>query len=364
MKKNPYILIRGRKIGAGFPVYVIAELSANHNRDYSEAVRLVKAAKIAGADAIKIQTYTPDTLTLQCDSPDFRVKGGTLWDGRKLYDLYKEAAMPWDWQPKLKKLAEKLRIELFSTAFDATAVDFLEKMKVRVHKIASFELVDIPLIKKMAATGKPLILSTGMASLRDIQDAVSAARGAGAKNIALLKCTSAYPALADEMNLRTIPHMEKHFHVPVGLSDHTLGSVSAIASVVMGASIVEKHLTLSRKKKGPDSAFSLEPQEFREMVDAIRSTEKALGRVHYGSAVQEAKSKVFRRSLYAVADIQKGEIFTKGNVRSIRPAFGLAPKFFEKIMGCRARKAISRGTALARSHIGRIVSRNVRRREL
>src|SRR6202453_1350598 len=296
--------IGGKSIGPGFPAYMVAEISANHNQDYDQAVRIVHAAKDAGADAIKLQTYTPDTITISSDREEFRVGGGTLWDGRTLHDLYGEAHMPWDWQPRLKSLAESLGMDCFSSAFDPSAVDFLEKMNVPAHKVASFELVDIPLIQKMARTGKPLIISTGMATVEEIEEAVQAAREAGAEQIALLKCTSAYPARAEEMNLQTIPEMARRFGVPIGLSDHSMGIAVPVAAVALGACIVEKHLTLSRLAPGPDSAFSLEPHEFKEMVDAIRAAEKALGEVHFGLSDNEKASRAFRRSLFVVEDIQ------------------------------------------------------------
>ena len=335
-----------RRIGWGEPVYIVAELSANHNQDFEQAVALIHAAKEAGADAVKLQTYTPDTLTIPSDKEYFRIGGGTLWDGRTLYDLYGEAYMPWEWQPKLKEIADDIGIDLFSTAFDLTAVDFLEEMGVPVHKVASFEIVDIPLIEKMARTGKPLIISTGMATLGEIEEAVQAARRAGATQIALLKCTSAYPAPPEEMNLRTIPHLSEAFGVPVGLSDHTLGIAVPVAAVALGACIVEKHFTLSRDIPGPDSAFSLEPQEFKAMVEAIRTAEKALGEVHYGVSEREAQSRIFRRSLFVVRDMRAGEVFTDENVRSIRPGYGLPPKYLPEILGRRAVKDIEKGTPL------------------
>jgi len=342
-----YINIKGRRIGWGEPVYIIAEMSANHSQDFDQAVRILHAAKEAGADAVKLQTYTPDTLTISSDKEYFRIGGGTLWDGRTLYDLYREAYMPWEWQPKLKKIADEIGIDLFSTAFDASAVDFLEEMGVPVHKVASFEVVDISLIEKMARTGKPLIISTGMATLGETEEAVQAARRAGATQIALLKCTSAYPAPPEEMNLRTIPHLAEAFGVPVGLSDHTLGIAVPVAAVALGACIVEKHFTLSRDIPGPDSAFSLEPHELKAMVEAIRTVEKALGKVHYGVSEREAQSRVFRRSLFVVKDMKAGEVFTKENVRSIRPAYGLPPKYFNQILGRRASRDIPAGTPLS-----------------
>jgi len=348
---NKFIEINGRQIGLGHPIYIVAELSANHNQNFDQAVQLIHAAKSAGADAIKLQTYTPDTLTIRSDKEYFRVGGGTLWDGRTLYDLYGEAYTPWEWQPKLKAIANDLGLDLFSTAFDATAVDFLEEMGVPLHKVASFEIVDIPLIEKMARTGKPLLISTGMATLGEIEEAVQTARNAGTMQIALLKCTSAYPAPPEEMNLRTIPHLAEAFHVPVGLSDHTLGIAVPVAAVALGACIVEKHFTLSRAISGPDSAFSLEPQEFKAMVEVIRTTEKAVGKVHYGVSEQEAKSRVFRRSLFVVKDMKTGEAFTTENVRSIRPGCGLHTRYLNEIMGRRASQDIQRGTPLSWRHI-------------
>jgi len=345
--------INSRRISPGEPVYVVAELSCNHRQDRQQAVALIHAAKEAGADAIKLQTYTPDTLTIQSNQECFRISSGTLWDGRTLYDLYSEAYTPWEWQPELKALANSMGMDLFSTAFDSSAVDFLEQMDVPVHKVASFEFVDIPLIRKMARTGKPLILSTGMATLAEIEEAVNVARAERATQIALLKCTSAYPAPPEEMNLRTIPHLAEAFQVPVGLSDHSLGITVPVGAVALGACILEKHFTLSRAAGGPDSAFSLEPHEFKEMVDAIRTTEKALGNVHYGLTERQAKSRVFRRSLFAVRDIQAGEVFTADNIRSIRPAHGLRPRHFEELLGKRAACDLERGTPLIWEHVNR-----------
>lgn len=342
-----YIEINGRKIGTGHPVYIVAEISANHNQKFHQAVELIKAAKEAGTDAVKFQTYTPDTLTIKSDRPEFRIGGGTLWDGKTLYDLYAEAYTPWEWQPKLKEVAEELGLDFFSTAFDPTAVDFLEEIGVPVHKIASFEIVDIPLIEKMARTAKPLIISTGMATLGEIEEAVRAARNAGATQIALLKCTSAYPSPPEEMNLRTIPHLAESFGVPVGLSDHTLGIAVPVAAVALGACIVEKHFTLSRNIPGPDSTFSLEPHEFKTMVEAIRTAEKALGKVHYGVSEREARSRAFRRSLFVVKDMKAGEIFTEENIRSIRPGYGLHPRYLKDVLGRRATRDIPAGAPLS-----------------
>jgi pseudaminic acid synthase len=347
------LTIGNRRIGAGEPAYVIAEVSANHNRDFTQAVRIVEAAKKAGADAIKLQTYTPDTITIQSSKEYFRVSGGTLWDGKTLYDLYGEAYTPWDWQPKLKQVANDLGMDLFSSAFDETAVDFLEQMGVPAHKVASFELVDIPLIEKMARTGKPLIMSTGMASIEEIEEAVSAARRAGASQIALLKCTSAYPARAEDMNLRTIPELAQRFQVPAGLSDHTMGVAVPVAAVALGASMIEKHLTLSRSTPGPDSAFSLEPEEFKAMVDAVRTAEKALGNVHFGLTEKEHASRRFRRSLFVVKEVKQGQIFDSENVRSIRPGNGLHPRHLKEVVGKRASCDIERGTPLRWELVGK-----------
>jgi len=348
---NGQIKINNRCIDFYHAVYIIAEMSANHNGDFDQAVKILHAAKEAGADAVKLQTYTPDTITIKSDAPEFRIKR-TIWEGRVLYDLYSEAYMPWEWQPKLKEIANDLGLDLFSTAFDPTAVDFLEEMGVPVHKVASFEIVDIPLIEKMARTGKPLIISTGMATLAEIDEAVSAAKGAGASQIALLKCNSAYPAPLEEMNLRTIPHMAEGFGLPVGLSDHTLGIAAPVAAVTLGACIIEKHFTLSRDFPGPDSAFSIEPHELKAMVEAVRAAEKTLGKVCYGVSEKEAKSRVFRRSLFVVKDVKAGEVFTEDNVRSIRPGHGLPPKFLKEVLGKKATCDIKRGTPLSWSHIG------------
>jgi len=341
---QPSITINGRRIGPGQPTYVIAEMSANHNQDYGHAVEILKAARAAGADAVKLQTYTADTLTLRCDNQYFRVGKGTLWEGRTLHDLYDEAHTPWEWQPKLKKIADDLGMDLFSSPFDDTAVDFLESMHVPAYKIASFEVVDLPLITKVASTRKPMIMSTGMASLAEIDVAVNTARAAGCPEIALLKCTSAYPAPPEEMNLRTIGHLAEAFGVPVGLSDHTLGVAVPVAAVALGACIVEKHFTLSRKEPGPDSAFSLEPDELKLMIDSIRVAEKSLGAISYATNVTESASKVFRRSLFVVADVKAGESFTKQNVRSIRPGYGLAPHLITEVLGRRAARDVPRGT--------------------
>ena len=342
-----HIQIGDRLIGTGRPAYIVAELSANHNQEFETAACIIRAAKAAGADAVKLQTYTPDTMTIASEREEFRVCGGTIWDGRKLYDLYAEACTPWAWQPKLKRVAEDLGMDLFSSAFDATAVDFLEKMNVPTHKLASFELVDLPLIRRMAGTGKPMIMSTGMATVEEIEQALQSARAAGASQIALLKCTSAYPAPADEMNLRTIPAMSRRFGLPVGISDHTLGISVPVAAVALGACIIEKHLTLSRSAPGPDSSFSLEPDEFKAMVEAVRTAEQALGEVHFGLTPKEEASRVHRRSLFVVEDLREGEAFTGSNVRSIRPGHGLHTRHLEEVLGRRAARNIERGTPLS-----------------
>lgn len=347
--------INSRKIGPGEPVYIVAEMSANHNQDFDQAVRILEEAKAAGADAVKLQTYTPDTLTIDCDNEYFRIKG-TIWEGKDLYQLYGEAYTPWEWQTKLKGIADQLGLDLFSTPFDTTAVDFLETMGVPAYKVASFELIDLPLLRKIATTGKPVILSTGMASLSEIDEAVKTLREEGASQIALLKCTSAYPALPADMNLRTIPHLAAAFGVPVGLSDHTPGVAVPVAAVVLGACIIEKHFTLSRADKGPDSEFSLEPQEFKTMVAAVREAEQALGQVCYGLSQKERDSRVFRRSLFVVRDMAAGEEFTEANVRSIRPGHGLHPRYLETILGRRAVCDIKKGTPLSWTHVGEAAS--------
>ena len=342
-----HIQIGERQIGPGHPVYMVAELSANHNRSFERAVRLVQAAKECGADAVKLQTYTPDTITLQSEREYFRIGGGTAWDGRTLYDLYAQAYTPWEWQPELKKVADDLGLDLFSSPFDCSAVDSLEAMQIAAYKVASCEVVDLPLIEKMSRTGKPLIISTGMATLEEIEEALSTAQQAGARQIALLKCTSAYPADPAEMNLRTIPELARRFEVPVGLSDHTLATTVPIAAVALGVCIIEKHLTLSRSLKGPDSAFSLEPDEFKAMVDAVRVTEKALGAVHFGPTESERNSRTFRRSLFVVENVSRGGVFNEKNVRSIRPGHGLHTRHLPEIVGKSAARDIERGTPLS-----------------
>jgi pseudaminic acid synthase len=349
---NKEISIKGKRIGHGLPVYVIAEISANHGGKFEQAVKLIHAAKKAGADAIKLQTYTPDTMTIDCKKADFLVGKGTLWEGRNLYELYAEAFTPWDWQPELKRIAEDNELHLFSTPFDSTAVEFLEKMDVPAHKVASFELIDIPLLQKIGSTKKPVIMSTGMASITEIEEAVITLHNAGCSEVAILKCTSAYPAPAEEMNLRTISNLYETFDCPVGLSDHSMGIAVPIAAVSLGACIIEKHFTLSRSIPGPDSAFSLEPHELEEMIKSIRIVEKALGTISYAPSAQEEKMRVYRRSLFVVNDMKTGERFTQTSVRSIRPGYGLHPKYLDIILGRKASRDIERGTPVSWDLVG------------
>ena len=344
----PHIEINGRRIGRGHPTYVVAEMSGNHGQDYDRAARIVQVAAEAGADAVKLQTYTADTLTIDADSDIFRIGGDSLWAGTTLYDLYREAHTPWEWQPKLKKLADGLGIDLFSSPFDVTATDFLDDLGVPAYKIASFECIDPELVRYIAGKGKPVLMSTGMATLSEIDQAVRAARagGAGPGRLLLFKCASAYPAPSSAMNLRTIPHLAGAFNLPVGLSDHTLGTEVAVAAVAMGACAIEKHVTLSRAEGGPDAAFSLEPDELRAMVERIRVAEQALGEVFYGPTEWEKPNRVFQRSLIVTADLKAGNEFTADNVRSIRPGYGLSPGFINDVLGRRAARVITRGTPL------------------
>jgi pseudaminic acid synthase len=349
---NQPMEVAGRRIGWGEPTYVIAELSANHRQDLDEAVRLVRAAADAGADAVKLQTYTPDTITLESDRPEFRISSGTVWDGRTLHDLYGEAYTPWEWHELLQREAHQAGMELLSSPFDDTAVDFLEALGLPAYKIASFEIVDLGLIRRVAATGKPMIISTGMATLPEIAEAVDAARQAGARDIVLLKCTSAYPAPPEDANLRTIANLAETFGVPVGLSDHTLGIAVPVAAVAMGAVMIEKHFTMSRAVPGPDAGFSLEPDEFAEMVRQVRTAERALGQVSYAPTEREAGSRILRRSLFVVADIRSGEAFSASNVRSIRPGHGLHTRHLGEVLGRQATRDIERGTPLSWDLIG------------
>lgn len=338
--------IGSHAIGSGRRCFLIAELSANHGQDYEVAARSLEAMKKAGADAVKVQTYTADTITLACDTPPFRIKGGTLWDGRTLHDVYAEASMPWEWQPRLQALAHDLGLEFFSSPFDHSAVDFLESLHVPAHKIASFEVVDLPLLQKVASTGKPVIMSTGMATLPEIEEALTTLREAKSGPVALLKCTSAYPAAPEEMNLRTIPDMAARFGVPIGLSDHTMGHTVPVAAVALGACIVEKHFILSRAMGGPDAPFSMEPAEFQAMAEAIRTTEAALGGISYERTPKDEKMTAFRRSLFISADVAAGEPLTPANVRSVRPADGLHPRHWQEVLGRKAARPLTKGTPL------------------
>jgi pseudaminic acid synthase len=340
--------INSRLIGPGEPVYVIAEISSNHGQSFETAEGLVRGAHAAGADAVKLQTYTPDTITIDSDGPAFVQGGGSLWQGTTLHQLYRTAYMPWEWQPRLKAVADELGIDCFSSPFDATAVDFLLEMDVPAFKIASFELVDLPLIRLVAATGRPMIMSTGMATVDEIDEAVATAREAGATEIALLKCTSAYPSPPESVNLRAIPAMAERWRVPIGLSDHTQGVAVPAAAVAMGVSLVEKHVTSSHADATPDEAFSLDLAEFATMVEAIRTVERAMSGAQIGPTEQESESRRFRRSLFVVEDVSAGETLTERNVRSIRPAAGLHTREYEAVLGRRAKVAIARGTPLSR----------------
>lgn len=331
---DPVVTIAGRRIGVDHRPYVIAELSANHNGKLETALRIIETAKAAGADAVKLQTYRPDTITLDCESEEFRIRGG-LWDGRTLYDLYQEAHMPWEWHTFLFEHARKLDITIFSSPFDHSAIDLLEDLNAPAYKIASFEAVDLPLIKYAASTGKPLIISTGMADAEEIQEAIDAAREGGCKELAILHCVSGYPAPASDYNLRTIPDMIARFGLVTGLSDHTLDNTTAIASIALGASIIEKHFTLDRNGGGPDDSFSLEPNELAALCRDARTAWGALGRVDYGRKSSEQGNVKFRRSLYFVKDLKAGEVVTADAVRSVRPGYGAAPKFLEQVIGKR-----------------------------
>lgn len=339
------IQIGDRIVGQGHRPFVICELSANHNGDLDRALSMIELAALTGADAIKLQTYTPDTLTIDSDLPDFRIESGP-WQGRTLYDLYSEAQTPFEWHQALFEKARALGMTIFSTPFDESAVDLLEGLEAPCYKIASFEAIDLPLIARAAATNKPLIISTGLAGVAEIAEAVQVARSNGTGGVALLHCTSAYPARFSDANLRTIANMADTFGVPTGLSDHTPGIAAAVASIALGCSIVEKHFTPSRADGGPDAPFSLEPGEFKALVDACRAAHEAIGSVNYAVLDAEKANLRFRRSLYVVAPVSKGELITPGNVRSIRPGFGLAPKYRDKVLGSRATRDLSPGEAL------------------
>jgi len=327
-------------------VFIIAELSANHGHDINIAKDTIKAAKESGADAIKIQTYTADTLTIDCDNEYFKLASGTIWDGRTLYDLYSEAYTPWEWHKELMEYAKNIGLIFFSTPFDKSAVDFLAELNVPVYKVASFEIMDIPLIEYIASKGKPVIMSTGIASLNDIDEAVTACRRVGNEQIVLLKCTSTYPAKIEDANLKTIPNMKETFGVEVGLSDHTLGITAPVVAVALGAKIIEKHFILDKSIGGPDASFSLEPHEFKQMVDAVRGAEKALGKVDYSMDEKKKNNRFLGRSLFVIKDIKVGERFTAENIRSIRPGYGLKPKYFNEVLEKTASKDIKRGSPL------------------
>jgi pseudaminic acid synthase len=338
--------IAGRTIGRSYPPLIVAELSGNHNGTLQRALALVDAAKEAGADAIKLQTYTADTLTIDHTGPEFRISGG-LWDGRTFYDLYRQAHTPWEWQKQLFERARALELLVFSSPFDGSAIDFLETLDCPAYKIASFEIVDLPLIRKAAATGKPLIISTGMANLDEISEAVTAARAGGCRDLALLHCISSYPAPAADSNLLTLPHLADAFSVPAGLSDHTTGTSVAVAAVALGACVIEKHMTLARSDGGPDAAFSLEPHEFRQLVLDCSTAYAALGRVHFDLKGSEAGNINFRRSLYFVADVNEGQLIGPEHVRSIRPGYGLPPKYFDQVVGRRVVRTVKFGTPVS-----------------
>lgn len=345
------VTIDDRRIGPNEPVYVIAEMSANHNQDLDTAKQLVEKAAWAGADAIKVQTFRPETMTLNSDRDPFRIDAGTEWDDQTLFDLYESAYLSWDWHEPLQEMADDLGMDFFSTAFDSTAVEFLESLDVPVHKTASFEIVDLPLLKTMAKTGKPIIISTGLADLGEIEEAVEACQEVGQDQLILLKCTSSYPAPPKEMNLRTIPNLSEIFGCPSGLSDHSRGLEVPVVATSLGARVIEKHLTLDRDLDTPDSHFSLEPEGFQSMVESVRTAERALGDPQYGPTEAESNNRQFRRSLFVVRKISEGEKFTSENVRSIRPGHGLAPKHYSEILGRTATTTVEMGTPLEWKHV-------------
>jgi len=362
MAKVSNVKIGNCYIGPDDPVYIVAELSANHHHNLDIAQKTIEAIKESGADAVKFQTYTADTLTIDCNNEYFQIKQGTLWDGKTLYDLYKEAYMPWEWQPKLKRIAEELGLICFSSAFDKTSVDFLEEMDVAAHKIASFEITDIPLIEYVASKGKPILISTGIATIEDIEDAVDACRNAGNDQVVILKCTSCYPAKEDQLNLKTITDIAQRFGVNTGFSDHSISTTVPAIAVACGACIIEKHFILDKSQGGPDAVFSLEPAEFKQMVDTVKNIEKAsrkippelakqakvaIGKVSYELSEQANKNRNFCRSLFVVEDIKAGDAITEENVRSIRPGFGLSPEYLKDVLGRVAAKDIKRGTPLS-----------------
>lgn len=344
------VSIANRKIGLDYPPYIIAELSANHNGSMETALEIIKQAKLCGADAVKLQTYKADTITLNSQNEEFMIHGG-LWDGQSLYELYEKAHLPWDWHKPLFEYARKLDITIFSSPFDNTAVDLLEDLNTPAYKIASFEAVDLPLIKYVASTGKPMIISTGMADAEEIQEAIDAARSGGCKELAILHCVSGYPAPAEDYNLRTIPDMMSRFGLVTGLSDHTLDNTTAITSVVLGASIIEKHFTLNRDGGGPDDSFSLEPEGLTALCRDSKTAWQALGKIDYGRKASEQGNIQFRRSLYFVKDLKAGDIITEDAVRSVRPGFGLAPKFLDEVIGKKVVKDVVENTPVSHDAI-------------
>jgi N-acetylneuraminate synthase len=353
MKNNDFILLGNKKVGLNHPPFIIAEMSGNHNQSLDRALKIVDAAADSGAHALKIQTYTPDTMTLDLDEREFHIGDpDNLWTGRSLYDLYGEAYTPWEWHKPIFDRAKEHGMLAISTPFDDTSVDFLETLEVPFYKIASFENTDLPLIKKVASTGKPIIISTGMMSISEMDDAVKAAKKGGCNDLILLKCTSTYPSSPEGTNLKTIPVIRKMFDCEVGLSDHTMGIGSAVASVCFGSTVIEKHFTLNRSDGGVDSTFSLEPHEMDLLVIESERAWSSLGNISFGPSEKEENSKIFRRSLYIVEDMKAGEIITKKNMRAIRPGHGLSPKYFEKILGMKVNKDINRGTAIDWSFIG------------
>ena len=339
--------VNGRKIGLDYPPYIIAELSANHNGSMETALKIIEQAKLCGADAVKLQTYKADTITLNSQNEEFMIRGG-LWDGQSLYELYEKAHLPWDWHKPLFDYARELDITIFSSPFDNTAVDLLEDLNAPAYKIASFEAVDLPLIKYVASTGKPMIISTGMADAEEIQEAIDAAKSGGCKELAILHCVSGYPAPSEDYNLRTIPNMMERFGLVTGLSDHTLDNTTAIASVVLGASIIEKHFTLDRNAGGPDDSFSLEPADLTALCRDSKTAWAALGQMDYGRKASEQGNVKFRRSLYFVKDLKAGDVITEDAVRSVRPGFGLAPKFLDDVIGKKVKVDIKENTAVSR----------------
>lgn len=340
-----------RIIGQGSPVFIIAEMSGNHRHGFKKALKIIDAAVRAGADAIKLQTYTPDTITINSDRPEFQIKVNKAWRGQTLYSLYKKSYTPWDWQPKIKKYAESKGLVCFSTPFDTTAVDFLEKMNVPLYKVASFEVIDIPLLKKIGATKKPVIISRGMSSLSELKLAIKTLRANGCPSVAILHCVSSYPAEYKEMNLKTIPDLAKKFKTVVGISDHSPGIAVPVTAVALGASIIEKHLIITKKDGGPDAAFSLGQDEFVEMVKAVRNSEAAMGKPSYGIGTKESENIFFRKSLFIVENIKRGQKFTPQNIRSIRPGYGLEPKYYDRVIGKTANVDIEKGMPLKLNQI-------------